>query len=167
VVDPTFLLDCPQFRETGSVFWPDYGRLEPDRAIWRICGVEYRDEPEFESGQMLIDKRRCWLPLQLTMHLNNHSDFYYRYIHGDKDTFHMAWRMLGQDYEMVPYPIQSLPAAMCQHDFSGRRIFQHRNLDKWRLRGGNRRIEGFALEDLCRGFLAELAAAWMPSPAMG
>jgi hypothetical protein len=160
VIDPTYLFDSDEFTRTGGVFWPDYGRIAADRAIWRICGISYRDEPEFESGQMLIDKRRCWKPLQVTMHMNNHSDFYYRYIHGDKDTFHMAWRMLEQSYSMVPHPIHGLSAAMCQHDFAGNRVFQHRNLDKWRLGGGNRRVEGFDHEELCRTFLAELAAHW-------
>jgi ADP-heptose:LPS heptosyltransferase len=160
VKDPTYLFDAPQFREAGAVFWPDYGRLAPDRAIWDICKVPYRDEPEFESGQMLIDKRRCWAPLNLAMHMNEHGDFYYRHVHGDKETFHMAWRMLGHPYAMVPHPIRPLAATMCQHDFDGRRVFQHRNLDKWTLRGRNRRVAGFELEEDCLRFVQELAALW-------
>jgi hypothetical protein len=158
VRDPTYLFDSPEFAATGAVFWPDFGRLGPDRAIWRICEVPYRDEPEFESGQMLIHKRRCWRPLQLAMHLNEHSDFYYRFIHGDKETFHMAWRMLGAEYAMVPYPVESLPTAMCQHDFKGRRVFQHRNGCKWTLTGHNPRTEGFAREAECLELLEELRA---------
>ena len=33
--------------------------------------------------------------------MNEASDFYYRYIHGDKDTFHLAWRFLGQEYAIA------------------------------------------------------------------
>jgi hypothetical protein len=96
--------------------------------------------------------------MQLTMHLNEHSDFYYNFIHGDKETFHMAWRMLGQEYAMVPWPVHQLHATMCQHDFEGNRLFQHRNLAKWVAPPGeNRRIDGFEREDLCLSFLAELA----------
>lgn len=160
VLDPTFLFDTGPFRDTGAVFWPDYGQLTPDRSIWEICGVPYRDEPEFESGQMLIDKSRCWRALQLTLHMNEHSDFYYRHVHGDKETFHMAWRMLGQDYAMVPHPIVALERAMCQHDFDGRRLFQHRNLAKWSPTGTNLKIEGFRFEDLCLGFVDEFARRW-------
>jgi len=153
-----YLFDAPPYRRLGAAFWPDFDRLEPHRAIWRICGVPYRDEPEVESGQLIIDKRRCWQPLQLAMHLNEHSDFYYDYVHGDKETFHMAWRMLGRDYAMVPHPLRPLDRTMCQHDFRGRRVFQHRNLAKWVLGPGNPRIPGFRFEDVCLGFLDELAA---------
>src|SRR4029453_2174085 len=96
VRNPEYLFDAEPYRQRGAVFWPDYGRLAPTRAIWRICGVPYRDEPEFESGQILLNKRRCWRALQLTMHMNEHSDFYYNYVYGDKETFHMAWPMVGQ-----------------------------------------------------------------------
>ena len=156
VRDPSYLFDCDPFKQFGAVFWPDADRLAPGNPIWKICGVDYRDEPEFETGQVLLDKRRCWEALQLTMHLNAHSDFYYRYIHGDKDTFHMAWRMLARDYAMVPSPMHALPFTMCQHDFDGNRLFQHRNRAKWVFGRENRRIEGFELEDVCLGFLAEL-----------
>jgi hypothetical protein len=27
--------------------------------------------------------------------------------------------------------IDALPGVMCQHDFEGRRLFQHRNMRKW------------------------------------
>ena len=68
----------------------------------------------------------------------------------------MAWRMLGRDYAMVPHPIRPLQGTMCQHDFRGRRLFQHRNLAKWTLRGDNPKVRGFRYEDVCLRFLAEL-----------
>jgi len=158
VRDPSYMFDARAFADAGAVFWPDYGRLAADASIWRICGVRYRDEPAFESGQLLVDKRKCWRPLQLTVHMNEHSDFYYRHVHGDKDTFHLAWRMLDQSYAMVPHPIESLYGTMCQHDFDGRRLFQHRNLPKWRVNGDNARVNGFAFENECLEYLEELAA---------
>ena len=98
IVDPSFLFDTPQYRRLGAVFWPDYGRLGPRRSIWQLCGVPWRDEPEFESGQIVLDKLRCWKSLSLTMWMNEHSDFWYRHIHGDKDTFHLCWRKIGQEF---------------------------------------------------------------------
>jgi Mannosyltransferase putative len=160
VVDPMFLFGTPQYRECGALFWPDYGRLDPSRAIWSICEVDYRDEPEFESGQCVVDKSRCWQALSLAMHFNEHSDFYYNHIHGDKDTFHMAFLRTGTPFAMPKRGIHSLDATMCQHDFQDRRIFQHRNLDKWQLDGANREIADFWLEDLCRYILSELRARW-------
>ena len=160
VRDPTFMFDTREYVRAGAVFWPDYGRLGPNHEIWRICRVPYRDEPEFESGQVLVNKRRCWEALQMTLHLNDHSDFYFDFIYGDKETFHMAWRMLGQEYAMVPWDLVPLQGVtMCQHDFQGRRLFQHRHGAKWSLAQENRRIDGFEMEDLCLEFLRELAVA--------
>lgn len=157
VRDPEYLFDLPEVREKGALFWPDYGRLAPERTIWRICDVPFRDEPEFETGQVLVDKASCWKELGLAMHLNEYSDFYYRHVHGDKETFHLAWMMLGREYAMPARGIHSLEGTMCQHDLTGERIFQHRNGCKWRLEG-NARINGFRNEDRCLAHLAELAA---------
>jgi len=157
VRDPAYLFDAEPYRQTGACFWPDFGRLAPDRAIWRICRLAYRDEPEFETGQLLVDKERCWRALHLTMHMNEHHDFYYNYVYGDKDTFHMAWTILNQPYAMVPRAIHALKHTMCQHDFEGCRVFQHRNFAKWTLDGPNPHIEGFLHEEQCRQYLQELA----------
>ena len=164
ITDPTFLFDEPEYLRTGAVFWPDFGRLGPERSIWQITGIPYRDEPEFESGQIVVDKTRSWAALQLAMHFNEHSDFYYRHVHGDKETFHLAWRKLAQDYAMPARPIHALEATMCQHDFRGRRIFQHRNFDKWRVLGDNRRIHGFQHEAQCLAFLDDLRGHWQELP---
>ena len=159
VVDPAFLFDIPQYRETGAVFWPDIVKLVPDNPVWAACGLDYRDEPSFESGQVLVDKRRCWAALDLTMYFNAYSDFYYGLVHGDKDTFYLAWRLLDQPFDM-PGPAKRLTATLCQHDFDGRRIFQHRNQAKWVLLGRNQPIEGFVHEDRCLEYLTDLRRLW-------
>ena len=144
----------------GAIFWPDYGRLQPERSIWQLTGVTYRDEPEFETGQIVMDKQRCCRPLALTMWMNEHSDFWYQHIHGDKETFHIAWRKLGLEYAMIPHPIVSLPYTMCQHDFAGGRIFQHRNSAKWSLDGHNPIVPGFIDEAACVAHLSDLRRLW-------
>ena len=90
VRNPEFLFVEPEYQRCGAIFWPDYNRLGRNRSIWEICGVAFKDEPEFESGQIVVDKARCWKALQLAMHLNEWSDYYYEHIYGDKETFHMA-----------------------------------------------------------------------------
>jgi ADP-heptose:LPS heptosyltransferase len=162
VVNPEFLFETSQFRERGAVFWPDYdsGKNTKAAAIWRSCGVPYPKELEFESGQVLVDKERCWAALYLTLWLNENSDFYYQYLHGDKDTFRLAFRKLRQGYDLIPWPIHPLPGTMCQQDFEGRRIFQHRNTDKWDYFLRNRSVEGFWLEKECRAYVRQLQARW-------
>ena len=161
VRDPTDLFDLVQYRELGAIFWPDLQRMKPDRDVWGLAGVAYRDEPEFESGQIVLNKRRCWDPLALAMWMNEHSDFWYDHIHGDKDTFHLAWRKLDVPYAMPSRGVELLDGVMCQHDFSGRRIFQHRNMAKWTLTN-NRHINGFLLEDECLSMLDDLRRRWDP-----
>ena len=164
VSDPSYLFDDPEFRRTGAIFWPDYPHCRNRNSwpVWRSCGLRQPDEPEFESGQILVDKRRCWRALRLSLWFNEHSDFYYRYLHGDKETFHLAFRKLKQPYALVPTPIHALEATMCQHDLQGRRLFQHRNQDKWSLDTPNKRIRDFWFEAECRGFLAQLRRQQKP-----
>ena len=166
VRDPAFLFEELPYRETGAVFWPDYTRLAESRAVWAASGIAYRDEPEFESGQMVVDKRRCWRALHVAMHLNEYSDWWYRLVHGDKETFHLAWRKVGQEYAMPSRGVEPLDCTMLQFDFAGERLFQHRNFAKWKL-GENRHIVGFRLERECFGFIEELRERWVPGVPRG
>jgi hypothetical protein len=157
--DPSFLFQTPEYQESGAIFWQDFGRLGAFQPIWNICGVPYEDEPEFETGQIVLHKGKTWRALQLCMFYNEHSDFYYRFVNGDKETFHMAWKKLQQPFDMPKYPISPLQDTMRQHDFSGNILFQHRNLDKWSI-SGNKQISGFQYEEECFQFLNELRMVW-------
>lgn len=160
LVNPEVLFDCEPYRKTGAIFWPDYGQFKKTQVIWDNCGLERPGGPEFESGQIVIDKKRCWRPLCLAMWFNEHSDFYYQYLLGDKETFHIAFRKLGKTFAMPKKPIHSLYGTMCQHDFNGQRIFQHRNRDKWNLFLLNAKVDGFRSEEQCRAFLRTLQSLW-------
>jgi hypothetical protein len=94
------------------------------------------------------------------MWLNEHYDYYYAHINGDKETFHMTWHALELPYAMPSKGINFLDMTFCQHDFAGRRIFQHRYMDKWNLDGSNKRIQGFLYEDQCRAALTDLRRCW-------
>jgi len=127
--NPETLFESEEYEATGALFWPDRGRLGPDHDIWRICGVPFRDEPEIESGQIVVDKERCWAALSLCMWYNEHSDFYYRYVHGDKETFHLAFRKMEKSYAMPSSGVNRCNEMMYQYDFNGNLIFQHQK--KW------------------------------------
>jgi FkbM family methyltransferase len=160
ISNPIALFEDTHFKDLGAIFWPDYGRFAPSRAVWEIFGVPFHNEQEFETGQIVVDKQKCWNALLLTMWYNANSHFYYSYVYGDKDTFHLAFRKLGQPYAMVRHRIRSLSGTMCQHDFDGKRIFQHRNRAKWTLNEENRRIPGFLKENECLHFLDVLRKEW-------
>ncbi|MCW0221525.1 MAG: alpha-1,3-mannosyltransferase family protein, partial [Prosthecobacter sp.] len=161
VLNPEYLFESEEFLQTGAIFWPDFSSMPEDDPAWKVCGVEYQDEPEFESGQIVIDKKRCWQALQLALWYNKNAGFYRQYFLGDKETFHIAFRLLEKDYSMPQWATKSLLGkAMLQHDFEGRLLFQHRNFAKWSLHGNNPWLEGFCDEKDGHRFIHELLQQW-------
>lgn len=135
--DPSVLFDMPEYAATGALFWPDRGRWPENSEIWAMTGLEYQDEAEFESGQMVVDKQRCWHEVVLANEINKDSAFWFQHIHGDKDTFRFAWRLLDRAYTMFPHPSSCHPSspagwgAFCQKNMDGEAIFWHGQ--KWSL----------------------------------
>jgi hypothetical protein len=133
--DPTSLFSCRPYRAHGALFWPDladsWSLLNP--AVGKIFGARPK-EPPLESGQMLINKKACWSELQLALWYNGHAAYVYRHLWGDKDTFNIAWQVLGREYGML-YPRAGWDKhTILQYDAHGRVLFQHRCRDKFRLR---------------------------------
>ena len=160
IVNPEYLFEAPQYKQTGALFWPDKSRLEAQNPIWHICKISFRDEPSFDSGQIVINKRQCWKALHVTLHMNEYSDFYYSYILGDKDTFRMGFLKVRQPYAMPTQRVHSLDCTLCQRDFDGRTVFQHRKDDKWCASPQNKSISGFQFETECFGYIEELKERW-------
>ncbi len=163
--DPTYLFDCEAYRECGSLFWPDPDkyRTPRDSNLWQIFDVPYRPSPAQESGQLVIHKRRCWKALHLCNSYNENSDFFYRHVYGDKDTFRFAWNRVGQPIRWIERPVsERLDYTLLQHDCNGNELFQHRFFHKWSFIQNNPCIEGFVHEDLCLLFLEELRDKWSP-----
>ena len=96
--DPSFLFDDPEYQAKGSLFWRDVFGVDrcsvwhPSAELWSVFNVPPNDAEEFDTGQLLIDKERCWSELGLVLHFNRRSDIYYRHVWGDKDTFRLAWQ---------------------------------------------------------------------------
>ena len=160
VRDPTFLFDHPEYANSGALFWPDFERSNRAQAIWHSCGLEVPAEPEIESGQMVVDKQRCWPALRLALWFNENSDFYYQHLRGDKDTFSLAFRRLRTAYRLVRQPPESFAGGMYQHDPEGHRLFQHRTVSKWTLMPNNPHIPGFQAEEECLADLERLRRCW-------
>lgn len=142
--DVGLLFEGKEYQETGSVFWPDYDHWTLHEGVWNIFGIPSPgNEPAFESGQFLINKRKCWNELCLALKYAEHSDYVFRHVYGDKEVFHLAWRQLGTAYSMPargPGWEGDSAGGFCivQHDFDGTQIFLHRCQDKWKYQGRNR-----------------------------
>ncbi len=165
--DPTFLFDDPEYRSKGSLFWRDVSGVDrsliwhPSGKAWQIFNVPPNDAEEFESGQLLLDKHRCWSELGLTLHFAAEGQVYGMVVYGDKDMFRLAWQNLAAARNKAPRPggyltdPQAVPygfmpygpfhmgrpnafhkwgggTVMVQRDRAGAALFNHRNLDKFK-----------------------------------
>jgi hypothetical protein len=92
--------------------------------------------------------------------MNMHSDTFYPYTHGDKETFHLAWILAGAPWAMPEHPARRTTTAIFQRDFAGRLLFQHRSIEKWRLAGKNPLTPEFQHQAECLRFLGELRERW-------
>ncbi len=128
VRDPTFLFDDPFYSSSTALFWPDLPPSDrrawlPD-VCWQAMGLEPVDEPDFESGQLLVHRRLAWRALDLAVLLNEQSDFWYRIVYGDKSTWHLAWRRAKLAYHLAEDPAGWIAPAIQQY-WRGELLFQH------------------------------------------
>jgi hypothetical protein len=158
--DPAFLFDAQPYVEAGALFWPDQFWFARDNGIWELCGLEPTSVPTWESGQLVLDKARCWAPLQVVQRLNDYSEVFYRYLYGDKDTFRLAWLLRQSPCAMVARRPRATDWGLLQHDLDGEPLLQHRNQAKWTLRGENPITPDFRHGDACLSALAELGRRW-------
>jgi len=136
--DPTFLFDTDAFVRHRAIFWPDWsataGRLGA-ADLRRDFGLDAGGE-EFETGQIVVDRVDCWRALTLTLHLAQHADYYFRFLYGDKEAFHLAFDFVQQSYLLVPHPVLSWRGdwerkGFIQHWIDGQPLFHHRVGRKW------------------------------------
>jgi glycosyltransferase involved in cell wall biosynthesis len=173
LLDPATLFEEPAYRSTGALFWPDIRRVNRFNPIWAIAGATAPDGPEFESGIIVLDKVQHWPELLLTLHFNQQSDFYYRYLMGDKDTFQLAWRLRNAPCALpssLPEiargsyprdrPDQIQLVGLWQHDFGGNRIALHQTDARLVAWGRNPAVAGFPYVAERDAALAELRRVW-------
>lgn len=149
VKDPTYLFELPEFKKSGAVFWPDFWHPEhtifnihKNSLLWQLVDMDFVDMFEQESGQLLLNKRRNAVALELmqfyTFHRPNHFDKF-RLAHGDKDLFRLAWLKTNTSFHFIQHPpgvagkLQNetfCGMTMVQRDPQGDVVFLHRNAKK-------------------------------------
>ena len=158
--DPAYLFSAEPYVSTGAQFWPDTLDIRADNPVWSLLGLPAEDTPSWESGQMVIDKRRHWQALQLSSWLNRQSDVIYDKIYGDKDTFLLAWRWLKSDCSLIPHMPFRDARVIVQRDLEGTPLFHHRTDAKWLYAGRQFRYDGEIFADICEAILEELRVQW-------
>lgn len=160
--NPEFLFDTDSFKEHKAIYWPDFQCIADNAKIWDVAGIDKESNcREWETGQIVIDKVAHWKPLQLAMHYNENSDYYYRFVHGDKATFQTAYQKLKFNKFMIPHSVVDINHhTMLQHDIDGSPLFYHRNRCKLSLVGRNENTDGFIHHDTVMNFANEFSKAY-------
>lgn len=186
--DPSFLFDSEEYQQHGAAFWPDYPHWSLTPKHWERFGVEPiapplpRNKPDWkcygrpiprnidaplESGQFMVDKGRCWRELRLALWYCEHSDYCFSHLgqgdrlHGDKETFHLAWRKLKTTYAMPSIWPDWDTHTMFQHGFDHFPLFLHRTQDKWQYDPSkNRHGEDIPGEDKLFEIARKLPTVW-------
>lgn len=159
--DPAELFEWDEYRQTGAVLWPDCEDVLETNPIWDACELKSRTCPAIESGQILIHKARHWRGLQMALHLNEHSAYYYQLLYGDKDTFLLGLLVTGSTYALVPHrPFSDSPFCQFQRNMAGEVLFQHRSGAKWRYADPQVKLPKAKLEEECLAALTTLRVQW-------
>jgi len=160
IVDPVSIFDWPEYERDGAVFWPDVVDIRAENPVWKAMGLYARRTVSFESGQVLVDKRRHWHSLSVAVRLNEAADDLYQLIYGDKDAFLLAWMISGAPFALVPHRPFVDDFFLVQRDFDGDRLFQHLTNAKWRYAGTQQPLTGFQHGAACQAALDHLREVW-------
>uniref|UniRef100_A0A7S0R6P1 Uncharacterized protein n=1 Tax=Chlamydomonas leiostraca TaxID=1034604 RepID=A0A7S0R6P1_9CHLO len=152
LVPPETLFDTPQWRAHGNLFWPDFMRggegilWKPLPGIFRKLGLPVPWEGPggdahrtVESGQVLLDRGAHADVLEWLWYMNSHHADWKAELHGDKDTFEIAFMLANKTAEFAQVKVHARQAlgyvkhedkyhhrGMIQHAPDGRLAFHHR-----------------------------------------
>lgn len=109
LVQPETLFDLPDYKRTGSLFWPDKPMTRPpifDDLI-EMGLIDEGDAPkdmrQTEAGQWLLDRHRHREALEYILFMGTRSDYAFTKGYGDKDMYLAGFALAGAaaDYSLV------------------------------------------------------------------
>jgi len=92
VADPTEMIRS--FAKPFT-FWHDLGSCEKNVKWDKVWPVGASGVPTVQGGQLLINVPEAWRLVCLAHWMNQHSDFYYKHMFGDQDTWRVALAAIG------------------------------------------------------------------------
>jgi hypothetical protein len=73
-----------------------------------------------QGGQLLIDRNKAWKLIHVCHYMCQNSDYYFRYMYGDQDTWRVGLAMGCCDYEVIGNADWQSPAFVCKaNSFTG------------------------------------------------
>lgn len=151
------LLADTSYQQHGHIFWPDSPDADngPDLAKFGVEQTE-RFTRGLESGQMVLDKSRCWRELNLVDWYNTNAHQAYRWAWGDKDCFLAAWLVCGTALNVAHEGRSCDRRAIEQLAPDGTPLFYHRaGASKLRLDRDNPPIPGYQYNKQALAYLDE------------
>lgn len=120
------LFGSDEFRETGAIFTRDIKRCHQSPLPYHIAGLKApweKQEHEFETGFMLINRVRHHRALRFVHWIQEHSPYWWRLLHGDKGTTEIGWRYMNASYTLTQDC--SWEGWGIEHRLDGRVISRH------------------------------------------
>lgn len=159
--NPDLLFETEIYKQQGALFWPDFPATPNDywaikARAWELLRLTPKNGAELESGQLIVDKQRCWHALSVALHMNEQADYFYTHCtYGDKDTYALAWDLMKIPVPVIPHRPRPLEDSVrLQFDATGRELFQHSR--KWVLPADkNPQLPSYRLQEKCFGWLRE------------
>jgi hypothetical protein len=82
--DPAFVLDDPDFIQTGAFFCADVNKCRHSDWAYFYAGIQ-TPAKEMESGYFAWNRAKVWEGIKMTHWIAEHSEVWDRLIYGDKD----------------------------------------------------------------------------------
>lgn len=158
--NPIHLFYEYEYDRTGAILWPDYECWRHDANMWNILGIEFREEPQVESGQVLVNKSKCWKELNMAKHYCDFSDYYFKLFYGDKEAFHFGWKFFGSEYGSPPPPDWINNCVIVQKNFDSSWLFSHRAQAKFKLDKSHNKAFEIPYENDTLELIDELNLLW-------
>jgi hypothetical protein len=160
LAEPSAVFDWSAYRDSGLLFWPDILDIKAENPIWAKVGLAPQSCVSVDSGILAVDKTRAFAALDIAILLNEHWEEIYELLHGDKDTFLLACRLVGHAEAMIPHRPFDFDFDLVQRDPQGDAFLHHRTAAKWNLNGRNRPVATAMFNAECDAALAELRRRW-------
>lgn len=99
--DPTYLFDTSRFNRYGALFWPDFKVRKNSTStlaeVYQIFNLTNPARPslEFETGQIVLNKRLVHDALHLTKAISFRARYYFKQFLGDKEAFYWGFAGAG------------------------------------------------------------------------
>ena len=143
------LFNCQEYLKHGNIFWKDVLFLskkinkkiyDNTSNFYENFGIKHYNYSPTESGQILINKKKCWKAICLSYFFNYHYNFFYKIFFGDKDLYYIAFEKTNTlFYQNKYYPhgignegeqFTKVNMLIQRNPINGDYAFLHRTLSK-------------------------------------